>query len=197
MLKDTERRTIEPIHTAGPDATKLSASCEGWSKLSRLAAAVWTYSEQTYIVQLAFSALTLLAGRQEGIRPVKNRVVGCWRGADLLMARLMPLPLTVSCFSKIQIGFTFLVPAHPGSPGQRAVKRVCVCVYSVQFASTTPTRHDGTKQFSRVESGNVDWVFEITTTVRSSNCCTGGSGTFRTPLYSGLRRFVCLVRTGA
>jgi len=41
----------------------------------------------------------------------------------------MPLPLTVSCFSEIQIGFTFLVPAHPGSPGQRAVK--CVCV---QFA---------------------------------------------------------------
>ena len=53
------------------------------------------------------------------------------RGADLDMAQLMPLPLTVSCFSKIQIGFTFLVPAHLGSPGQRAVKRVCdkrVCV---------------------------------------------------------------------
>ena len=50
------------------------------------------------------------------------------RGADLHMAQLMPLPLTVSCFSKIQIGLTFLVPAHPGSPGQRAVKRVCVCV---------------------------------------------------------------------
>jgi len=45
------------------------------------------------------------------------------------MAQLMLLPLTVSCFSKIQIGFTFLVPAHPGSPGQKAVKRVCVCVY--------------------------------------------------------------------
>ena len=44
------------------------------------------------------------------------------------MAQLMPLPLTVSCFSKIRIGFTFLVPAHPSSPGQRAVKRVCVCV---------------------------------------------------------------------
>ena len=44
------------------------------------------------------------------------------------MAQLMPLTLTVSCFSKIQIGFAFLVPAHPGSPGQRAVKRVCVCV---------------------------------------------------------------------
>ena len=40
----------------------------------------------------------------------------------------MLLPLTVSCFSKIQIGFTCLVPAHPGSPGKRAVKRVCVCV---------------------------------------------------------------------
>jgi len=38
------------------------------------------------------------------------------------------LPLTVSCFSKIQIGFTFLVPSHLGSPGQRAIKRVCVCV---------------------------------------------------------------------
>ena len=52
------------------------------------------------------------------------------RGADLHMVQLMPLPLTVSCFSKIQIGFTFLVPAHPGSPGHRAVKRVfmCVCV---------------------------------------------------------------------
>ena len=46
--------------------------------------------------------------------------------ADLHVAQLMPLPLTVSCFSKIQIGFTFLVPAHPGSPRQRAVKRVCV-----------------------------------------------------------------------
>ena len=47
------------------------------------------------------------------------------------MSQLMPLPLTVSCFSKIQIGFTFLVPAHLGSPGKRAVKWVCkwVCVH--------------------------------------------------------------------
>ena len=49
-------------------------------------------------------------------------------GADLHMAHLMPLPLTVSCFNKIQIGFTFLLPADPGSPGKRAIKRVCVCV---------------------------------------------------------------------
>jgi len=50
------------------------------------------------------------------------------RGADLHMAQLMPLPLSVSCFS--QIGFTFLVPAHPGSPVcvcVRACVRVCVC----------------------------------------------------------------------
>ena len=47
---------------------------------------------------------------------------------DLHMAQLMPLQLTVSCFSKIQIGFTFLVPAHLGSPGKRAVKWVCVCL---------------------------------------------------------------------
>jgi len=44
------------------------------------------------------------------------------------MAQLMPLPLTVPRFSKIQIGFTFLIPAHLGSPRQRAVKRLCVCV---------------------------------------------------------------------
>jgi len=55
-------------------------------------------------------------------------VVCLERGADLHMAQLTPLPLTVSCSSKIQIGFTFLVLAHPGSPEKRAVKRGCVCV---------------------------------------------------------------------
>ena len=74
-------------------------------------------------------------GSRKGIRHVKKTerwgagVVICLeRDADLHMAQLMPLPLTVSGFSKIQIGFTFLLPAHPGSLGQRAVKRVCVCV---------------------------------------------------------------------
>ena len=43
------------------------------------------------------------------------------------MAQLMPLPLTVSCFSKTQIGFAFLVPADLGSPGKRTVKWMCVC----------------------------------------------------------------------
>ena len=59
------------------------------------------------------------------------------RGADLHMAQRMPLPLTVSCFSKIKIGFTFLVLAHPGSPGQMAVKRVCVCVCVLRCVAYT------------------------------------------------------------
>ena len=77
----------------------------------------------------------LLVGRQEGHPACKKLewwgagVVICLeRGTDLHMVQLMPLPLTVSCFSKIQIGFTFLIPAHLGSPGKRAVKRVCVCI---------------------------------------------------------------------
>ena len=88
------------------------------------------------LCHFAFSALTLLVGWQEGHPACKKTewwgagVVICLeRGADLHMAQLMPLPLTVSCFSKIQIGFTFLALAHPGSPGKRAVKRVCVCMY--------------------------------------------------------------------
>ena len=55
-------------------------------------------------------------------------VISLERGADLHTAQLMSLTLAVSCFSIIHIGFTFLVLAHPGSPGQRAVKRVCVCL---------------------------------------------------------------------
>jgi len=86
--------------------------------------------------------LTLLVGRQEGHPACKKTewwgagVVICLeRGADLHMAQLMPLSLTVSCFSKIQIGFTFLVPAHPGSPGKVplngcvCVSHFCLCLY--------------------------------------------------------------------
>ena len=71
-------------------------------------------------------------GGRKGTRRVKTEwwgadvVVSLEQGADLHMAELMPLPLTVSCCSKIQTSFTFLVPAHPGSPGKRAIKRVCV-----------------------------------------------------------------------
>jgi len=72
-------------------------------------------------------------GGRKGTRPVKNEwwvagVVVCLeRGADLHMAQLMPLPLTDSCLSIIQIGFTFLVQSHLDNPGQRAVKQVCAC----------------------------------------------------------------------
>ena len=68
----------------------------------------------------AFSALTLLVGRQEGHPACKKLsggvVIRLEQGADLHMAQLMPLPITVSCFSKIQTGFAFLVPAYLGSP---------------------------------------------------------------------------------
>ena len=91
---------------------------------------------------MSFSVLTLLVGRQEGHPACKKNerwgaaMVTCLeQGADLHMAQLMPLPLTVSCFSKIQSGFTFLEPAHPGSPGKRAVKRVCVCGWASGRAS--------------------------------------------------------------
>ena len=103
----------------------------------------------------AFSALTLLVGRQEG-HPACKKLSGevlAWLSVwsemqTCIMAQLMPLPLTVSCFSKIQIGFAFLVPAHPGSPGKRAVKRVCVCVlfacvtkYAAVWRSVMATAH--------------------------------------------------------
>jgi len=83
-------------------------------------------------VGLAFSALTLLVGWQEGhpaCKKLSGRVLvrlSVWSEVQTcIMVQLMPLPLTLSCFSKIQIGFTYLVPVHPNSPGQRAVKRVC------------------------------------------------------------------------
>ena len=81
----------------------------------------------------AFSVLTLLVGRQEGHPACKKQwwgagVVVCLeQGADLHMVQLLALPLTVSCFSKIQIGFTFLVTAHLGSPGKGPLN-VCLCV---------------------------------------------------------------------
>ena len=82
-------------------------------------------------------------GGRKGIRPVKTEwwgagmVICPQQGADLHMAQLMPLPLTVSSFSKIQIGFTFLVLARPGSPGKRAIKRACVCTVRVKCLCLT------------------------------------------------------------
>jgi len=84
-------------------------------------------------VLYAFSALMLLVGQQEG-HPACKKLSGevlAWLSvwSEVHMAQLMPLPLTVSYFSKIQIGFTFLVPAHLGRPGKGPLNGcVCVCV---------------------------------------------------------------------
>ena len=72
-------------------------------------------------------------GSRKGIRPVKNWVVGWWRGyLSGARCRLAygPADATVSCFSDIQIGFTFLVSTQPGSPRQRVIKRVCVLYHT-------------------------------------------------------------------
>ena len=98
---------------------------------------LFVYAFAYFVQNFAFSALTLLVGQQEGHLACKKTewwcvgVVICLeRGADLHMAQLMPLPLTVSCFSKIQIGFTFLVPADLGSPGKRAMfLRSCMALW--------------------------------------------------------------------
>ena len=84
-------------------------------------------------------------GGRNGIQPVKNWVVGCWHGylersADLHMAQLMPLPL--SCLSKIQIGFTILIPAHQGRQASyqwQSSSLECMLIYrSVQRADRRP-----------------------------------------------------------
>ena len=63
------------------------------------------------------------------------------RGADLHTAQLMPLPLTVSCFSKIQIGFASLVPAHLDSPGKMAVKWVLLLIVCIEKGAITNLGH--------------------------------------------------------
>jgi len=72
------------------------------------------------LVGCAFSALTLLVARREGHPACKKTewwgagmVICMGLRADLPMAQLMPLPLNVSCFSKIQIGLPF---GYRGSP---------------------------------------------------------------------------------
>jgi len=122
-----------------------------WSYFCNLVIIWW--SCVVYVVCTFFGLLSIISvllpsvlwrcwlGGRKGIRPVKKRSgevmawLSVWNEVQtcmLHMAQLKPLPLTVSCFSKIQFGFAFLVPAHPGSPGKRAVKRVCVkhvCFY--------------------------------------------------------------------
>ena len=115
-------------------------------KIGQYLAKIWTrvqcllfLTHGVYLPEMiAFSAMTLLVGRQEEHPACKNRAVGAGvviylgRGADadLHMARLMLLPLTVSCFCKIQIGHLSGtgLPAHPGSPRQSPESRKTVVV---------------------------------------------------------------------
>ena len=109
-------------------------------------------------------------GGRKGIRPVKNWVVGCWHGylsgarCRLAYGPAMLLPLTVSCFSKIQIGFIFLVPAHLGSPGKRAVKWVCVCgsMYTVVLKYIWNDQSMWAAKYPLKRYDAVDWVSEKT-----------------------------------
>ena len=114
-----------------------------------------------------FDAVGWAAGRASGLCKKTEwwgtgMVICLERGADLHTAQLMPLPLTVSCFSKIQIGFTFLVPAHQGCAGQRAVKRVCVFsffphyLYSVPRTLVTPPLSKPIAGYESLHNGGVD-----------------------------------------
>jgi len=109
---DEDRQLAEALQRSATDAAPHGTHC--------------TY--QYHCLQ-CFDAL--LVGRQEwrlACEELSGGVLVCLeRGADLHMVQLMPLPLTVSCFTKIQIGFTFLVPAHLGSHGKKGPLNGCVC----------------------------------------------------------------------
>ena len=130
----------QPVHrqqilTAAGAVYQLAASARVWLSV----ASRWEpgYKDQHRLVYFflflppaffAFGALMLLVGRQEGHPACKKTEwwgaamdICLERGAGLHIVQLMPLPLTVSCFSKTRL-------SHLGRPGQRAVKRVCVCV---------------------------------------------------------------------
>jgi len=92
---------------------------------------IYTYY---YLYLFVFSALMLLVGQQEG-HPACRKLSGgvlawlsVWSEVHTCIWPSRCHCHSLSCFTKIQIGFTFLVLAHPGGPRQRAIKRLCVCV---------------------------------------------------------------------
>ena len=114
----------------------------------------------TEIIYIGLHTLSGIFFRQEGHPACKKTewwgagmVICLEPGADLHMAQLMPLPLTVSCSSKNQIGFTCLVPAQPGSPGQRAVKRLRVCV-RVYCRTISTTSHGSSEKTLSIFTGS-------------------------------------------
>jgi len=143
VLKIGRQLTKLPVHGLAPiwhTVANFPVFCATMTWINCLllqCISVYTFTYNVTIYSLWPSVLwRCWLGGRKGIRPVKKTqwwgagVVICLeRGADLHMAQLMPLALIDSCFSKIQIGYFYLSgTGHPGSPGQRAVKRVCVCV---------------------------------------------------------------------
>ena len=104
------------------------------------------------------------------------------RGADLHIAQLMPLPLTVSCSSKIQIGFTFLVLAYPGCPGKEAVKWLLCClsfdvfkVCDLLFMAATSVLWNSSVLFTcddTLSLRSVNFVFVLGVEFTRSSFCT-------------------------
>jgi len=149
------------------------------------------------LLLIAFSALTLLVGWQEG-HPACKKLSGgvlawlsVWSKARCRLA-YGPADATathISCFSKIQNGFTFLVPAHLGSPRKRAVKRVCVCV-CVYFKKCKVLREPQTptgwhrSPFFCIPLLDCIWCCETTTSRAVSICDTPAlAGTNYTPRW--------------
>jgi len=103
------------------------------------------------------------------------------RGADLHTAQLMPLPLTVSCFSKIVTGFTNL---HPGGPGQRAIKQVCVCVlhFDRGCVDGETVRHVGDAMLAEPSRARLQHCLSSRHRHRTADCMASHS--FSTVLHS-------------
>jgi len=111
----------------------------------------------------AFSALTLLAGWQEAIQLVKNWVVGCWRGClsgprcRLAHGQLMPLPLTVSCFSKIKNGFYCAMLCIRSTSHGPVSNHPSVCLSVTSQSSTKTAKRRITQTTPHDSSGTQNW----------------------------------------
>jgi len=109
-----------------------------WTKLYLIFVSVWLLSWSSYNYYSFLILPSVLWHYRLDVRtitrPVKKLSDRCWHGYlsvnDLhVVVQLMPLPPFISCFSKIEIGSTFLVPAYPGCPRKEAIKWVCVCYF--------------------------------------------------------------------
>jgi len=126
---------------------RLLDSCDLYKQMSSSLCTCYPLYHYISCVRLLPSVLwRCWLGGRKGIRPVKNWVVGCWRGclgwgADFHIGQQMPLPLTISCFSKSRLVLMFLVLPFGWSRtySRRAVKRLCVCVCSCVRLLTTST----------------------------------------------------------